>query len=284
MENNKPFFLRPQDFGQDDEPDAHQVEEAEIIPPRAPERAITAGSSSGPDHSPESSPSEGNSTLLTIFAIVAGIGLIFFLVSKADRRPAEPPQAVTPSDESAKRQQLQQELADAKKRIKELERPRTNGKKLPEPAVEVRPAEPVPTALDLQDHAPAPVRIAESVPMRIAEPQLGVQEGEESTSGKPWVEAQDQTYVGKVIPCEGVKYDGSTVMGGDHVLNYFYMCLDVGTAFTKVKVDNLMNPVMFSYKGNDFHRAANLRKNDVVRVKVNDGQALKVEMIRSVYE
>jgi hypothetical protein len=124
-----------------------------------------------------------------------------------------------------------------------------------------------------------PVRAPAVVP--VSEPQLGVQE--EAPQAKPWVEPQDVTYVGKVVPCEGQKYDQSTVMGGDGSLNFFYLCLDVGSAFTKIRGDNLFNPVMFWYK-NQQYRAAQLRKNDVVRVTVNDGQVLKVEMVRSVKE
>ncbi len=122
-----------------------------------------------------------------------------------------------------------------------------------------------------------PVRAPAVVP--VSEPQLGVQE--EAPQAKPWVEPQDVTYVGKVVPCEGQKYDQSTVMSGDGSLNFFYLCLDVGSAFTKIRADNLFNPVMFWYK-NQQYRAVQLRKNDVVRVTVNDGQALKVEMVRSV--
>lgn len=85
---------------------------------------------------------------------------------------------------------------------------------------------------------------------------------------------------------EGPQYDQSRVMGAidRQGLNSFYLCLDIGTAFTKVQVDNLYNPIMFSHKGSDFNRAANLRKNDVVRVKVNDGQVLKLEMVKSVMD
>jgi hypothetical protein len=146
-----------------------------------------------------------------------------------------------------------------------------------EPAREITPP-----PVDYPEAAPAPVtRAPEPQPVqRASEPRLGVEE-DAPEAAKGWVEAEDKTYVGKVVACEGAKYDGSTVMGGEGVLNHFYLCLDVGSAFTKVKVDNLMNPVMFSYRGAEY-RAVQLRKNDVVRVRVNDGAALKVEMVKSV--
>jgi len=118
--------------------------------------------------------------------------------------------------------------------------------------------------------------------VRAAEPRLGVEE-EPPAPAKAWVEPKDVTYLGKVVVCEGTKYDQSSVMGAidRQGLNSFYLCLDVGNAFTKVQVDNLYNPVMFTHRGGEY-RAVQLRKNDVVRVKVNDGQALKVEMVKSV--
>lgn len=135
-----------------------------------------------------------------------------------------------------------------------------------------------------QDHPKAdPQRAPErSAPVPSAEPRLGVVE-EPADSVKGWVEAEDKTYVGKVVACEGEKYDRSTVLGGGMGLNAFYLCLDIGTAFTKVQVDNLFDPVFFTYKDVRY-RVERVRKNDVVRVKVNDGQALKVEMVKSVLD
>jgi hypothetical protein len=111
--------------------------------------------------------------------------------------------------------------------------------------------------VDPHDYQPPPQRVE---PARSQEPQLGIQT-EAPTSAKPWMEAQDATYVGKVMVCEGPKYSGSTVMGAIemHGLNAFSLCLDIGTAFTKVKVDNLYKPVRFSHQGND-HHVATLRE------------------------
>lgn len=152
----------------------------------------------------------------------------------------------------------------------------------PREVVSGRPERNASPMIEDQDYRPA-AEVLDST--RRTEPKLGAEE-EAPAAAKGWVEAEDKTYVGKVVPCEGEKYDRGTVMGsgGPLGLNYFYMCLDIGSAFTKVKADNLMNPLMYSYKGNDYHRAVGLRKNDVVRVKVNDGQVLKLEMVKSVLD
>ncbi len=146
----------------------------------------------------------------------------------------------------------------------------------PSTPVQKHPRKKSEPAPDYPAASPAPQPVVQPVPVASPAPvTLGkVEAGPE----KRTAEAEDGSYVAKVVRCSKPLHPGWIVGDLRDGTWDYALCLDAGNGLLEVRASD---KVLFDWKDGQ-HYVRELRVNDVVRVRVNDGKVLKLEVVRVV--